>query len=1147
MASALFFLDLKGKTLLARNYRGDIPLSAVERFPTLLSEIEEETSSAPPCLTADGINYLYIRHNNLYLLALTKRNSNAAELLLFLHKIVEVFTEYFKELEEESIRDNFVVIYELLDEMMDFGYPQTTEHKILQEYITQESHKLEVQARPPIAVTNAVSWRSEGIRYRKNEVFLDVVESLNLLVSSSGNVLRSEILGAIKMKCYLSGMPELRLGLNDKVMFETTGRATRGKSVEMEDVKFHQCVRLSRFENDRTISFIPPDGEFELMSYRLNTQVKPLIWVECVVENHSGSRVEYMLKAKAQFKRRSTANNVEIHVPVPEDADTPRFRTNIGSVHYAPESSEIVWKIKQFGGGKEFLMRAELGLPSVRGDEERGGGMMGGFGGSMGGIANAGKSKRPINVKFEIPYFTTSGIQVRYLKIIEPKLQYPSLPWCQKLYSCHSGFIDSKHQLKAEGTMSVKSLLYDVHHLAFETRLAIGSVQSSNRRLAKLEELVNLEVQIQKCVTLAGNTSASLYTLRTDENEGYDDLGGAEAGWRDMALALHEAFSETKSFKDAVKGVSTDVWCDKSKLLASLQDQRQKLGRLAEALQQQCDATSYQMQAYFSSRAASVRDTSEEQHLPRTSQLTGVDRLRLLDLLGQDGDIYPNLVDFSHHIDTLDAVLAPAPKHGSPMGPSIRCVQNSESPEKGAVEINPSAADSACSHTSVNASGMTQYEKDLVSWFKHGKDQDVRLRDQSNDAYLAKLIFLGTGAATDASDLTLPLSQSAHLHLLGVLNQPLALLSALSHPLPCINLWKADSGRFRRGLVFRAPVSTPAVNENWSLSLSWDTKRREIRGLIVGFQKDDYNWMQQHLTSVFSSQHALLLPLKAVEAVLVRDARELREHGKKLFELETLTRYQPYGGPGKAAAHKDTYYESSTRTLSRIVHRLSFIAMRLEQFQVAIDAMEASSYDVECSDEGQCHFVAELTRLRVDTKSAAKLTSYHQKMARDLMDILFSMVSQIDNNVSRTQNEESVKLTQASVTIASTSKADSSAMKALAVLSTFFLPGTFISALFSMTMFDWRAPDGQPIVSDHFWVYWALTIPITLTILLALLCWWWYFVPSSEEACHRNVFTQVIHRSGIKASHLWQTVVDVLVAQKSTVRESRFVLLTPAQ
>ena len=127
-------------------------------------------------------------------------------------------------------------------------------------------------------------------------------------------------------------------------------------------------------------------------------------------------------QAKAQFKRRSTANNVQISIPVPEDADTPRFRTNIGTVHYAPETSSIVWKIKQFGGGKEFLMRAELGLPSVRGDDEKGGGMMGGFGGSMGGVGG-GKAKRPINVKFEIPYFTTSGIQVRYLKIIEPKVR----------------------------------------------------------------------------------------------------------------------------------------------------------------------------------------------------------------------------------------------------------------------------------------------------------------------------------------------------------------------------------------------------------------------------------------------------------------------------------------------------------------------------------------------------------------------------------------------------------------------------------------------------------------------------------------------------------------------------------------------------
>ncbi|KAJ7050508.1 clathrin adaptor mu subunit [Mycena amicta] len=409
MASLIAILDLKGKPLIQRSYRDDVPPSYVERFLPIVLEIEEDGQQVTPCFSREGINYMHIRHSNLYLLALSKRNTNAAETILFLHRITQVLVEYFKELEEESIRDNFVIIYELLDEMMDFGYPQTTESKILQEYITQESHKLEVQVRPPPAITNAVSWRTEGIRYRKNEVFLDVIESVNLLVNAKGDVVRSEILGAVKMKCYLSGMPELRLGLNDKVMFENTGRTARGKAIEMEDVKFHQCVRLSRFENDRTISFIPPDGEFELMSYRLSTPVKPLIWVEAAVESHRGSRVEYMVKVIAQFKRRSTANNVEIYVPVPDDADSPKFRASTGSVQYAPDKNAFVWKIKQLAGGKEFLMRAHFGLPSVKSDSEV-------------------EKRAPITVKYEIPYFTVSGIQVRYLKIVE-KSGYQALPW----------------------------------------------------------------------------------------------------------------------------------------------------------------------------------------------------------------------------------------------------------------------------------------------------------------------------------------------------------------------------------------------------------------------------------------------------------------------------------------------------------------------------------------------------------------------------------------------------------------------------------------------------------------------------------------------------------------------------------------------
>ncbi|VDK20406.1 unnamed protein product [Anisakis simplex] len=221
-SSAIYILDLKGKVIISRNYRGDVDMSVIDKFMPLLMEREEDGRQSP-ILDHQDATFIYIKHSNLYFVSTSRKNVNVALVLSFLYRCVDVFGDYFKDVEEESVRDNFVIIYELLDEMMDFGYPQTTEGKILQEFITQEGHKLEVAPRPPMAVTNAVSWRSEGIKYRKNEVFLDVIESVNMLANANGNVLQSEIVGSVKMRVYLTGMPELRLGLNDKVLFESSG------------------------------------------------------------------------------------------------------------------------------------------------------------------------------------------------------------------------------------------------------------------------------------------------------------------------------------------------------------------------------------------------------------------------------------------------------------------------------------------------------------------------------------------------------------------------------------------------------------------------------------------------------------------------------------------------------------------------------------------------------------------------------------------------------------------------------------------------------------------------------------------------------------------------------------------------------------
>ena len=80
-----------------------------------------------------------------------------------------------------------------------------------------------------------------------------------------GTVLHADVDGHIQMRAYLSGTPECKFGLNDKLVIDKNDKGTADNAVELDDCRFHQCVRLNDFDATRTISFIPPDGDFELM------------------------------------------------------------------------------------------------------------------------------------------------------------------------------------------------------------------------------------------------------------------------------------------------------------------------------------------------------------------------------------------------------------------------------------------------------------------------------------------------------------------------------------------------------------------------------------------------------------------------------------------------------------------------------------------------------------------------------------------------------------------------------------------------------------------------------------------------------------------------------------------------------------------
>ena len=72
-ASAVYILDLKGKVLISRNYRGDMPLNIIEKFPKMLMEAEEE-GTVTPVMTDENVTFIHIKCNNIYVVCTTSGN-----------------------------------------------------------------------------------------------------------------------------------------------------------------------------------------------------------------------------------------------------------------------------------------------------------------------------------------------------------------------------------------------------------------------------------------------------------------------------------------------------------------------------------------------------------------------------------------------------------------------------------------------------------------------------------------------------------------------------------------------------------------------------------------------------------------------------------------------------------------------------------------------------------------------------------------------------------------------------------------------------------------------------------------------------------------------------------------------------------------
>jgi len=448
MIGGVFVYNHKGEVLISRVYRDNVTRATVDAFR--VSVIHARHAVRSPVTNIARTSYFHTHQGNVWIVAATRANVNAALVFEFLHKMVQVLESYFGKISEESVKNNFVLIYELLDEILDYGYPQKTDSGILKTYITQQgvrTQTTEEQKQITSQVTGQIGWRREGIKYRRNELFLDVLESVNLLMSPQGQVLSAHVSGRVIMKSYLSGMPECKFGMNDKLVVDKQAKpstpeaatleqqlARRGgnntrTSIAIDDCTFHQCVKLSKFETERSISFIPPDGEFELMKYRTTKDITLPFRVIPLVRETSRTHMEIKVVLKTLFKATLTAQKVEVCIPTPPNTSGVRIVTLRGKAKHKTGENAIVWKLRHMQGMRESQLTADVELLPV---------------------TDASKQKQtarpPISMNFEVP-FACSGLKVRYLKVFEPKLNYSDhdvIKWVR--YISKSGLYETRSQ-----------------------------------------------------------------------------------------------------------------------------------------------------------------------------------------------------------------------------------------------------------------------------------------------------------------------------------------------------------------------------------------------------------------------------------------------------------------------------------------------------------------------------------------------------------------------------------------------------------------------------------------------------------------------------------------------------------------------------
>jgi hypothetical protein len=125
------------------------------------------------------------------------------------------------------------------------------------------------------------------------------------------------------------------------------------------------------------------------------------------------------------------------------------------------------------------------------------------------------------------------------------------------------------------------------------------------------------------------------------------------------------------------------------------------------------------------------------------------------------------------------------------------------------------------------------------------------------------------------------------------------------------------------------------------MHLAWTKDHKNVFGFVVGYRSEDLEWLDGNRTKLTGFTHGLHLPLRMIEAIIARDASDLRLHRQKMFEIEMDTRFFKWSESNDTMTDTapDIGLDRLVKTLNSVVSRLTFHEMRVGGLKTSLQRM----------------------------------------------------------------------------------------------------------------------------------------------------------------------------------------------------------------